>query len=165
MESDTRVRARQNMGERAEHAIYGTIIVLALIVAEDEAAAAVGVAIATVLGAALATALAELYSDYIGDVIRDGRHRTRQEWRDATRNVAAGFLMASLPVSFFVLAAFDVIERQAAFDAAEWSGVAVLGSYTVVANRSAGFSVARSLLVGLGFTILGAALVLLKVVL
>lgn len=153
------------MGERAEHAIYGTIIVLALIVAEDEASVSVGVAIATVLGAAVATALAELYSDYIGAVIRDRRHRTREEWHDAAANVAAGFLMASLPVSFFVLAALDAIELQAAFDAAEWTGVGVLGSYAVIANRQAGFSVTRSLLVGLGFTLLGTALVLLKVVL
>lgn len=151
------------MGERAEHAIYGTIIILALIVAEDEASVTAGVAIATVLGAALATGLAELYSDYIGTVIRDRRHRTREEWRDAATNVAAGFLMAILPVGFFVLAALDAIALQSAFDAAEWTGVGVLGSYAVIANRQAGFSMARSLLVGLGFTLLGAALVLLKV--
>jgi hypothetical protein len=153
------------MGERAEHAIYGTIIVLALIVAEDEASVTIGVAIATVLGAALATALAELYSDYIGAVIRDRRHRTGEEWADAARNVAAGFLMASLPVSFFVLAAVDVIEPSTAFDAAEWTGVAVLGAYAVIANRVAGLPLGRSLLVGVGFTAMGAALVMLKVVL
>jgi hypothetical protein len=165
MESAASVRARRNRGERAEHAIYGTIIVLALIVAEDEASVTVGVAIATVLGAALVTALAELYSDYIGSVIRDRRHQTREEWRDSAQNIAAGFLMAILPVTFFVLAAADAIELQAAFDAAEWTGVAVFGFYAVLANRSAGFSWGRSLLVGLGFTVLGAALVLLKVVL
>lgn len=162
MEVAASVRARRNRGERAEHAIYGTIIVLALIVALDEGGVRVGVAIGTVLGAAFATALAELYSDYIGAVIRDRRRRTREEWRDAAANVAAGFTLASLPVAFFVLAALDAIELQTAYDAAEWSGVAVLGAYATVANRSAGFTMARSLLVGVGFAVLGAALILLK---
>jgi hypothetical protein len=165
MESAVNARARRRSGERAEHAIYGTIIVLALIVAEDEASVTVGVAIATVLGAALATALAELYSNYIGAVIRDRRHQTREEWRESAQDIAAGFLMAILPVAFFVLAALDVVELRTAFDAAEWTGVAVLGSYAVLANRWAGFSVGRSLLVGVGFTAMGAALVLLKVIL
>ncbi len=165
MESAAIDRARRNAGERAEHAIYGTIIVLALIVAEDEASVTVEVAIATVLGAALVTALAELYSDYIGAVIRERRHQTREERRDSAQNIAIGFLMASFPVAFFLLAAADVIGLQSAFDAAEWTGVAVFGFYAVIANRSAGFPLGRSLLVGLGFTVLGAALVMLKVVL
>jgi hypothetical protein len=111
------------------------------------------------------TALAELYSDYIGAVIRDRRHPTREEWLESAQNIAIGFLMASLPVTFFLLSAVDAIDLQTAFDAAEWTGVAVFGFYAVLANRSAGFSIGRSLLVGLGFTVLGAALVLLKVVL
>ena len=44
------------------------------------------------------------------------------------------------------------------------AGVGVLGAYAVVANVLAGFTVFRSMLVGLGFAALGAALVLLKTV-
>jgi hypothetical protein len=40
----------------------------------------------------------------------------------------------------------------------------VIGGYACIANRLAGFSLARSLLVGLGFTLLGASLVALKAI-
>ena len=63
---------------------------------------------------------------------------------------------------FFVLAEAGAMRLEVAFDAAVWTGVGVLGAYAVVANLLAGFSVARSLLIGLGFTLLGASLVALK---
>jgi hypothetical protein len=53
---------------------------------------------------------------------------------------------------------------EVAFDAAIWTGVGVLGAYAVVANRLAGFSIVRSLVIGLAFAALGAALVALKVI-
>jgi hypothetical protein len=83
----------------------------------------------------------------------------------ALRNALAGFTMAILPVAFFVLAAIGAIELRTAFDIAQWTGVAVLGGYALMANLRAGFPLGRSLLIGLGFTLLGAALVVLKIVL
>jgi hypothetical protein len=71
-------------------------------------------------------------------------------------------LTAIVPVVYFVLAEAGAMRLEAAFDAAIWTGVGVLGAYAVVANRLAGFSLGRSLLVGAGFTMLGAALVALK---
>jgi hypothetical protein len=73
--------------------------------------------------------------------------------------------VAILPALFFTLAAFDVITLDTAFEIAEWTGVAVLGSYALFANLRAGLSVRSSIMVGLGFTALGAALVALKVLL
>lgn len=137
---------------------------LAVIVAEQDTSIEAGEVIASVFGVAVVTALAELYADYIGGTIRAGRHPTGPERRVAFGNIAAGFLTAVLPVVYFVLAEAGAMELDAAFDAAIWTGIGVLGAYAVVANRLAGFPLGRSLLVGLAFTALGASLVALKVV-
>jgi hypothetical protein len=153
----------ESRGERAAHAIYGSIVVLAVIVAEQDTSIEAGEVIASVIGVAFVTAFAELYADYIGGTIRAARHPTGAERDIAFRNVAIGFLTAIVPVVYFILAAAGAMRLEVAFDAAVWTGVAVLGGYAVVANRLAGFSWQRSLLIGLGFTGLGAGLVLLKV--
>ena len=137
---------------------------LAVIVAEQDTAIDAHEVIASVVGVAVVTALAELYADYIGGTIRASRHPTATERDLAFKNVAVGFLTAIVPVVYFVLAALDVMRLEVAFDAAVWTGVGVLGAYAFVANRLAGLSMERSLLIGIGFTSLGAALVALKVV-
>jgi galactitol-specific phosphotransferase system IIC component len=71
-------------------------------------------------------------------------------------------LAAALPVVFFILAALDVMRMEAAFDAAVWTGVGVVGFYAFVANRVAGSPVAQSIIAGAGFALLGGILVLLK---
>jgi hypothetical protein len=148
--------------ERARNAVYSTVVVLAVIVALEEAAVGAGAALSYVVGAALTTALAEIYADYIGATIRKGRHLTSEERSAAMRNVAAGVTAALVPVAFLVLAVLDLIDVQTALDAAKWTGTGVLGAYAFLANRLAGFSTRGSVVVGLGFTLVGAFLVLLK---
>jgi hypothetical protein len=138
--------------------------VLAVIVAEQDTAIQADEVIASVIGVAAVTALAELYADYIGGTIRAGRHPTASERGTASKNVAVGFLTAIIPVAYFVLAELDVMKLDTAFDAAVWTGVGVLGVYALIANFIAGFSLARSFMIGLGFTALGATLVLLKAI-
>lgn len=152
----------ERRGERAAHAIYGSIIVLAVIVAEEGTGISAAAAIASVVAAALVTALAEIYANYIGATIRARRHPSAAERHVVERNVLIGFATAILPVSFFILAEAGVIALDTAFDIAIWSGVGILGAHAAVANRLAGFSIPRSLLLGAAFTLLGAALVGLK---
>jgi hypothetical protein len=135
-----------------------------VIVAEQDTSIDAGEVIASVIGVAVVTALAELYADYIGGTIRAGRHPTSAERAGALRSVAIGFLTAISPVVYFILAAAGAIRLEVAFDAAIWTGVGVLGLYAFAANRRAGFSLARSLAIGLAFTALGATLVALKVI-
>lgn len=99
-------------GERAAHAIYGSIVVLAVIVAEDGSSVTVGEAIASVTGAAVVTAMAELYADYIGATIRARRHPTESEWKldwiaglGPLRSVAIGLGFAVLGAGLVVLKA------------------------------------------------------------
>ncbi len=140
-------------------------MVLAVLVVQADTAITAREAIGTVLGAAVITALAELYADYIGATIRSRRHLTSEERSFEARNIAYGFLTALAPVVFLVLAGLDVLELQTAFDLAIWTGVGLLGVYAVVANHLAGFSLRRSLAIGLAFTALGAVLVALKAIL
>jgi hypothetical protein len=164
MEQVASERIDRRRGGRAAHAIYISIIVLGVIVAYDDTDASNREVIASIIGAAVLTALAELYADYVGTTISNRRHLTREEWRGSVQAIGLGMLMALLPLTFFILSALDVIKLSAAFDAAAWTGVGVLGMYAITANRLAGFSWRASILVGLGFTAVGAILVLLKVV-
>jgi hypothetical protein len=153
---------RRRLAERARHAVYGSVIVLAVIIALDETSIRPREAIASVIGAAIATLLAELYADYLGETIREARSPTHAERVRALSDASAGMIAAALPVVFFVLAAADVMSMESAFDAAIWTGVGVVGFYAFVANRAAGFSVARSLLACVAFALLGTILVLIK---
>ena len=152
-------------GDRAAHAIYALIVVLAVIIAEADTGISAREAIGSAVGAAVVTATAELYADYIGAMIGGRRHLTERERSFEIRTITAGFVTALLPVTFFILAAAGAIDLESAFDAAIWTGVGLLGAYAVVANRVAGLPLGRSLLIGAGFAALGALLVLLKVVL
>ncbi len=153
---------RQRLAERARHAVYGSVIVLAVIVALDGTAARTREVIASVVAAAIATVLAEVYADYLAGTISDGRHPTRRENVEALRNAWAGLLAAILPVVFFLLAGLGLMELDTAFRAAIWTGVAVVGFYAFLANRVSGLSVVRSVTAGSAFTALGALLVLVK---
>jgi hypothetical protein len=139
-------------------------VVLGVIVAERNTSIDADQVVASVVGVAVVTALAELYADYIGGTIRAGRHPTASERDVAFKNVAIGFLTAIIPVGYFVLVLVDAMRLDTAFDFAVWTGVGILGAYAFFANLLAGFSVLRSLMIGLGFTALGAALVVLKTV-
>jgi hypothetical protein len=153
---------RRRFAERARHAVYGSVIVLAVIIALDETSIEPREAIASVVGAAIATLLAEVYADYLGATIRAGRSPTSEERKRALSDASAGMFAAALPVIFFVLSALGVMDMKSAFDAAVWTGVGVVGFYAFVANRVAGFSVAHSLIAGAGFAVLGGILVLVK---
>ncbi|HKJ35857.1 MAG TPA: hypothetical protein VKA36_04750 [Solirubrobacterales bacterium] len=152
----------EHRGERAAHAIYGSIIVLAVIVAEQDSGVTAWQATASVVGAAVVTALAEVYANYIGATIRARRHPSSAERRLIERNVMIGFGTAISPIAFFILADLDAMSLETAFDVAIWSGVGILGAHAAVANRLAGFGRGRSLLLGAAFALLGAALVGLK---
>jgi len=156
------VSRRLRLASTARHAVYGSVIVLAVVIALDDTSVRPGEAIASVVGAAIATVLAEVYADYLSGMIEAGRAPTGHEVREALRNAAAGLLAAILPVVFFILAGFGVMELSTAFNFAVWTGVAVVGFYAYFANRVGGMSFTRSIVTGFLFTILGTALVLLK---
>jgi hypothetical protein len=155
-------RDREQLADRARHAVYGSVIVLAVIVALDGTNVRAREVIASVLGAAIATVLAELYADYLAATIRAARRPSPAERTEQIRNAAFGLVAAVLPSAFFVLAATGAMELDAAFTAATWTGVGIVGFYAFVANRVAGAGFGRSVAMGAAFAVLGALLVLLK---
>lgn len=153
---------RERLAERARHAVYGSVIVLAVIIALDDTGASARGVIESVLAAAIATVLAEVYADHLAAMIRSARSPTAIERGERARNAAIGILAAVLPVTFFFLAGFDLISLDTAFSLAVWTGVGVVGSYAFVASRIAGSSVAYSVAAGIGFAAMGGVLVVLK---
>jgi hypothetical protein len=147
---------------RAGHAVYGTIIVLAVVTGLDEVSASARDAFFGVLGAAFAVALSEMYADMIGATIRARRAPSRAEYREFIVDMAFGFGAAMFPALFFVLAGLDVIGLGRAFTVAEWTGVGILFGYALFAARAANLKLSHSLLWAVGLTVCGIGLVELK---
>jgi hypothetical protein len=147
---------------RAGHAVYGSIIVLAVVTGLDEVSASAREAFFGVLGAAIAVALSEMYADMIGATIREQRAPNRVEYREFGVDMAFGFGAAIFPAFFFLLAWLEVMKLGRAFTVAEWSGVGILFGYTLVAARAANLKLSHSLLWAVGLTVCGIALVELK---
>jgi amino acid transporter len=147
---------------RAAHAVYGSIIVLAVLTGLDEVSATSREAFFGVLGAAIAVALSEMYADMIGATIRERRTPTRDEYREFVVDMAFGFGAALFPALFFLLAWLGVMELGNAFTVAEWSGIGILFCYGLVAARAANLRLTHSLLWAAGLTVCGIGLVELK---
>jgi hypothetical protein len=147
---------------RAAHAVYGSIIVLAVVTGLDEVSASSREAFFGVLGAAIAVALSEMYADMIGATIRERKAPTRAEYREFVVDMAFGFGAAMFPALFFVLAWLGVMKMSTAFTIAEWLGVGILFGYALVATRAANLRLSHTLVWTVGLTLCGVGLVELK---
>jgi hypothetical protein len=148
--------------ERATHAVYGSMIVLAVITGLDEASATARESLVTVVGIAIAVGLSQIYADVIGWTFRATRSLTRDEWLEISANVAFGFGAALVPTIFFVLALAGAISLGHAFDIAEWTGIAVIWFYVFAAARAARLTLVRALAWSVALTVCGVGLVELK---
>jgi hypothetical protein len=154
----------ERIAQRAARAVYGSIVALAVIVVLDKGGAEADEVIAAVIGSVVAATLAEQYSEYIAHVIRERRHLTRAELREQITDAAAGALAALVTVIPFLLVELDVIETPTAYDIAPWLGLGVIGGYSLLANREAGVTGARSIVVtGLALGV-GASLIAIKAI-
>lgn len=147
---------------RAARAVYGTIIALAVIVVLDDGSTEADEVIAAVLGATIAASMAETYADYLGAVIRQRRHLSREELRQAATDSALGTLAALLTLLPFVAVELGWIETQTAFDIAPWIGLALIGGYSLFANRIAGLPMSRAALITASMIAIGLVLIALK---
>ena len=152
-----------HLGSRGvSRVIYGAIIGLALVVALEAHPPAPGVVIATLLGTAVAVALAELYSEVVG--FETGKHRKAglSELRHFGADMVAVAFGIAFPAVFFVLAAIGVVENEAAFTAAKWTGLGLIGLYGFAGARLSGATVLVSLIQAVGVALIGALLIALK---
>jgi len=147
---------------RATHAVYGSIVVLAVVTGLDEASASARQAFLASVGAAFAVVLAEIYADMIGTTMREKRPPNRAEWREFTVDVAFGFGAACFPAVFFLFARLGWIGLGTAYALAEWVGIGVLWVYALVASRAAGHGFLRAFGWAAIVTLCGVGLVELK---
>jgi hypothetical protein len=152
----------ERIAVRAARAVYGTIIALAVIVVLDDGHTEADEVIAAVLGATIAASLAETYADYLATVIRQRRHLTRDELRQAATDSALGTLAALITLVPFLLVEVGWIETQTAFDVSPWIGIALIGGYSLFANRVAGMPTRRSLLITASMLVIGLVLIAIK---
>ena len=152
----------ERTAQRAARAVYGSIIALAVIVVLDEAGAEADEVLAAAVGSVIAAMLAEGYAEYIAAVIRERRHPGRAEMVVMGQDVGAGTLAALVPLLPFVLVELNVIELPTAYDVAPWLGVAVIGGYTLLANRLAGLGTVQTVVMTTVGLLIGLSLIAIK---
>jgi hypothetical protein len=146
----------------AGNVVYGSIVVLALVLVLSHEHASAGTAIVSIVGAVFVVAVAEAYAEFLQEMIQLHRPLRGKDRRQILAGIAVHGVAALAPIVFFVLAALDAMKLDTSYTVAKWFGVGVLGVYAFGAYRAAGASVGRSLLAGTALTTVGLLLVALK---
>ena len=142
--------------------VYGSIIGLAIVVALQDHPPSDAAVAASLVATAIAVALAELYSDVLGAEARNRRRARRSDVRLALGPAEATGAGVAFPAVFFLLAAAGVLATEAAFTAAKWSGVALMGTFAFGATRLTGASLPTAACRAVLLAAVGAALIVLK---
>jgi hypothetical protein len=154
---------RHQRARRVADAVYGTILVLAVVLAlsKDREADA-----ATILGGALATAIVfwivHVYAEMLD---RRASGETTPTWslvKDAAWQEWPLVRAALLPMAPLLLGAFDVFSRSTAVTLSLAIGIANLAAWGYIAGRAVHQSWIKRVATALGAAGLGALLVLLK---
>lgn len=156
----------ESAASRTTAYVYGNVIVLAALVPLSEDELLAGTAILIVLGTALSTFLAHLFAATVGAGMGEeqpsGWKSVRHHVRNAVPVLTAGFV----PAALLVLVWLELASSTPVVIAAEVLLVLRIGSTGMVATRLRGEpSSLRSLLIGVAFSLVGAAVVAIKVVL
>jgi hypothetical protein len=149
---------------RVARVTYGAIIGEAMVVALQAHPPTAGVMVGTLLATAAAVALAELYSEVIGHQTRTRTHVGRHHVRHLAGEVAAVAFGVAFPCVFFLAAAAGLLDLDAAFRAAKWSGLALIGFYGFCAAKLAGDRLAVALLQAVAVMAIGAIVIGFKAV-
>jgi hypothetical protein len=142
--------------------VYGSIIGLALIVALEEHPPAAWVMTVWLLGTAVAVGLAEVYSEVVGAETSTRQPVTRPQFGHMAEDAAAVAFGVGFPAVFFLLSALGLLQVDAAFTVAKWTGLGLIGFYGYWAARFAGATTHRALLKGALVALIGAGLIALK---
>lgn len=149
-------------GHRAAKVIYGTIIVLVVIVTLEDHPPGALAAIGSVLGAGVAVAIAEFYSELIGLRIHEKRRLTRTEIHGIATSVSAVLFGALLPLPVLLLALFDVFTVESALALDKWILVGLLVFYGYGAATLSGTGKVWATFMALLAGTIGIAVVLIK---
>ena len=142
--------------------VYGSIIGLALVVVLEAHPPPMRSVVVSLLATAVAVGLAELYSELVGFETLRGRKANRAELRHLGWDIVAVAFGIAFPVVFFLLALLGVLEDDAAFTFAKWTGVGLIGAYGFAGARLSGSGLVKSLVQGMAVALIGALLIALK---
>lgn len=156
-----RITANIN-GHRVSKTIYGTIIILVVILAMEDHPPSIPGTFATVIMTGLGVAIAEWYSDYIGKTIEEHHILNAAERRRIAKDISAVMTGAWFPLPFIILAWVGLISIDFAIDLAKWTMVGVLLFYGYVASRLAGHDQLRSFIFAISASVVGIIIVLFK---
>jgi hypothetical protein len=158
-----RARLEAHLSSRqVARVVYGAIVGLTLVVALDGHPPTAGVMTAWLLVSAVSVALAELYSEVVGAETSERHRVTRRQLSHMLESAGAVALGVGFPAVFFLLAWVHLIELDAAFALAKWSGLVLIGFYGYWAARFAGASVPRALVQAALVAAAGGILILFK---
>lgn len=148
--------------ERFAHAMYGLIIITAVLVAEAEHVTDAVDALLIVLGTGLVLLLAHTYVAVVAERTLL-KHRLESNKRIEVLIDNVPVLIAVLaPSLLFIAAEAGAIEIETAFTWAIAFTVVALYAIGVLEGRRIGYSWARSLLVGLGGAFIGAVIIMVE---
>jgi hypothetical protein len=152
-----------HLGSRqVSRVIYGAVISLALVLALELHPPASGSVVATLLGTAVAVALAELYSEFVALETRGREQASPAFIRHLLADTTAVSFGIAFPSVFFALAAAGLLDDDAAFTLAKWTGLGLIGLYGFAGARISGAGLLTSLLQAAAVALIGALLIGLK---
>jgi len=149
-------------GHRVAKTIYGTIIILVVIVTMEEHPPTPLGTVATIIMTGLGVALAEIYSDFIGISIKERAAVDRSQRRSIVKDVSAVMTGAWMPLPFIILAVLGFFSLEWALTLAKWTMVGVLLFYGYVASRLSGQSHPKSFLYAVMASFIGIFVVFFK---
>ena len=156
--SPTPESRRRVRGHYAARSIYGSILVLALLLALESHPPSPLRAAGVVAGTVFAVLAAEAFAESLGAELDLGRRETREERLARFRELGAMTVSAEAPVAILLLAAVGVLEEETAFRLARWSTLALLLAGGYLARRLAGTN--RLSAAGSGLAVFGVGVVI-----
>lgn len=100
----------------ASMAIYGSLTVMAVIVAMEDHPPSPFRAAAQLFGVTLAIAVAKAYAEIVADTLNRGRKLNAEEAREILRKVSPVLFGAQAPTLVFLLSAFGLFSVETAFE-------------------------------------------------
>lgn len=150
------------IGSRSSKAVYGIILVTAVVIGSGKHdAEPLNIAL-KVLFAAIVIVLAEVYSEYLGEKIKRKRALSKSDKKNIVYDASAIFVVSLYPAFIFILSSLGLYSTELAFKITYVMSLIGLGVFGYIASIYAGdsrFVSARRALIA---ALIGLAVILLK---
>ena len=156
-------KRRKSRIEDGSRDIYGTIIVLALIVSFESYDVAPLKMLISILGTLLVIAIAETYVITQKESYYKKRRLTSEEFKYILKHEFQIMLASEIPILVFVLQHFNLISLDTAFLIAKILGLVTIFSFSVIIERAMKKTWLKTILYSLVSTGIGFLIIALKI--